>query len=214
MSSRFKGGRTIYLTEPQIRQAMALTRSNQQAAVYLKVSFPTYKKYAKLFKDSNGTTLFDLHKNQSGRGMVKPREDDRKFKLDDILLGKHPTYPKDKLFRRIVASQYMAEQCSHCGFHQKRATDLKMPLIMNHINGNTTDHRLDNLELLCYNCYFLLVGNISMATLRNVERYIKTQTDLNVTYAAAEVDPENGENFDNLLSDQEKIDMIKAIKGI
>lgn len=214
MTSRFVGGRTIYLTEPQIRQAMSLTRSNQQAAVYLKVSFPTYKKYAKLFKDSNGVSLYDLHKNQSGRGMVKPREDDRKFKLDDILLGKHPTYPKDKLFRRIIASQYMSEQCSHCGFHQKRATDLKMPLIMHHINGNVTDHRLDNLELLCYNCYFLVVGNISMSTLRNVEKYINTQTDLNVTYAAAEVDPENGENFDHLLSDQEKIDMIKAIKGI
>lgn len=214
MSSRFKGGRTIYLTEPQIRQAMSLTRSNQQAAVYLKVSFPTYKKYAKLFKDSNGISLFDLHKNQSGKGMVKPREDDRKFKLDDILLGKHPTYPKDKLFRRIIASQYMPEQCCNCGFHHKRATDLKMPLIMHHINGNATDHRLDNLELLCYNCYFLVVGNISMLTLRNVERYINTQTDLNVTYAAAEIDPENGENFDHLLSDQEKIDMIKAIKGI
>lgn len=214
MTSRFKGGRTIYLTEPQIRQAMALTRSNQQAAVYLKVSFPTYKKYAKLFKDKNGVSLFDLHKNQSGRGMVKPREDDRKFKLDDILMGKHPTYPKDKLFRRIIASQYMAEQCSHCGFHKKRATDLKIPLIMHHINGNQCDHRLDNLELLCYNCYFLLVGNLNTATMRNVERYIKTQTDLNVTYAAAQNQVDGGETFEDLLSDEEKINMIKALKGL
>lgn len=209
--TRYKGGRTVYLTEPQIRRAMSYTRSNQQAASFLKVSFPTYKKYACLFKDKNGVSLFDLHKNQSGRGLVKPREDDRKFKLDDILMGKHPTYPRDKLFRRILASQYIPEVCNHCGFHQKRATDLKMPLILNHVNGNNTDHRLDNLELLCYNCYFLLIGNLNVATLRNIERYIKTEPDLNVSYTAAA--PSEGE-FGDVLSDQEKIDMIKSIQGL
>lgn len=211
--SRFKGGRAIYLTEPQIKQAITITRSNQQAAAYLRVSFPTYKKYAKLFKDVNGVTYYDLHKNQSGRGMIKPREDDRKFKLDDILLGKHPTYPRDKLFRRIIASSYMPEQCGHCGFHQRRATDLKIPLLLNHINSNNMDHRLDNLEILCYNCFFLLIGNINSATLRNTEKYIKTETDLNVTYAAAK-DGELEQDFTDVLSDQEKMDMIKAIQGI
>ena len=210
--SRFKGGRTVYLTEPQIRRAMEFTRSNQQAASFLKVSFPTYKKYAKMFKDVDGVPLFDKHRNQSGRGMIKPREDDRKFKLDDILLGKHPTYPKDKLFRRIIASNYIPEKCNNCGFHNKRATDLKMPLIMNHINGNNTDHRLDNIEFLCYNCYFLVVGNLNLATLRNVERYIKTEPDTVVNYSAA--NKTNEEQFDTLLSDQEKIDMIKSIQGL
>ncbi len=208
--SRFKGGRTIYLTKPQIEQAIRLTRSNQAAAEYLKVSFPTYKKYAKMFKNAEGVTLFDLHKNQSGRGMVKPREDDRKFKLDDILMGKHPTYPKDKLFRRILASRYIPEQCSHCGFHQRRATDLKVPLIMNHKNGNSTDHRIDNIELLCYNCYFLNIGNLNTATLRNVEKYINTSPDQNVTYSAI-VD---SSDVDDVLTDQEKIDMIKSIQGL
>lgn len=193
---------------------MQITRSNQQAASYLKVSFPTYKKYAKMFKNKEGVSLFDLHKNQSGRGMIKPREDDRKFKLDDILMGKHPTYPKDKLFRRILASRYMPEQCCACGFHGKRATDLKVPLLLYHKNGNNTDHRIDNLEILCYNCYFLLVGNINTATLRNTEKYINTSPDLNVTYAAKKDDELPTESYDDMLSDQEKIDMIKAIKGI
>lgn len=212
MTARFKGGRTIYLTEPQIRQAMTLTRSNQQAASYLKVSFPTYKKYAKMFKNKEGVSLFDMHKNQSGRGMIKPREDDRKFKLDDILMGKHPTYPKDKLFRRIIASRYLPEQCSACGYHQRRATDLKTPLIMNHKNGNNTDHRLDNIEILCYNCYFMLVGNLNQATLRNTEKYINTAPDHNVTYVAQNNIPDG--DHDDLLSDQEKIDMLKAINGL
>lgn len=213
--SRFKGGRTLYLTKQLIEQAISLTRSNQAAAIYLKVSFPTYKKYAKLFKNDQGVSLFDSHKNQSGRGMIKPREDDRKFKLDDILMGKHPTYPKDKLFRRILASKHIPEQCVHCGFHTKRETDLKIPLILNHKNGNSTDHRVDNLELLCYNCYFLLVGNLNQHTLRNVERYIKNTHDINVTYEALGEKPlPDNPEFDELLTDEEKINMIKSIQGL
>lgn len=216
MASRFKGGRTVYLTRPQIEQAIRATRSNQAAASYLKISFPTYKKYAKMFKNENGVSLFDTHKNQSGRGLIKPREDDRKFKLDDILMGKHPTYPKDKLFRRIIASRYMAEQCTHCGFCEKRATDLKCPLILNHVNGDNTDHRVDNLEILCYNCYFVHIGNIHPNMMRNIEKHIKVAPDTNVTYAAAggdiKVDPDA--NFDNVLSDEEKMSIIKSIQGI
>lgn len=214
--SRFKGGRTVYLTKQLIEQAMKHTRSNQTAASYLKVSFPTYKKYAKMFKNEQGMSLFDAHKNQSGKGMIKPREDDRKFKLDDILLGKHPTYPKDKLFRRIIASKYIVEKCKHCGYAQKRPTDLKSPLILNHINGNTTDHRLDNLEILCYNCYFVLIGNLHAGTIRNNEKYIKNTTDTKVSYKALEgglpVDPDH--DFSDVLSDEEKINMIKSIQGI
>lgn len=214
--SRFKGGRTVYLTKQMIEQAMRVTRSNQAAASYLKVSFPTYKKYAKLFKNSEGVPLFDAHLNQSGRGMIKPREDDRKFKLDDILMGKHPTYPKTKLFKRIVSSKYMVEQCSHCGYHQKRATDLKTPLLLNHKNGNSTDHRIDNLEILCYNCYFVLIGNLNVHILRGAESHIKNTNDVNVSYSALNngfaVDPEH--DFSDVLTDEEKINMIKTIQGI
>jgi len=214
MTSRFKGGRTLYLTKPLIEQAIKATRSNQAAAAYLKVSFPTYKKYAKLFKNDQGITLFDSHKNQSGRGMTKVREDDRKFKLDDILMGKHPTYPKDKLFRRIIASRYMHEQCSHCGYNERRATDLKSPLILNHINGDITDHRLDNLEIMCYNCYFILIGNIHTSTLRNVERYIRVTPDLNVNYSASDIVVDPDADFSGVLSDEEKMNILKSIQGI
>lgn len=211
--SRYKGGRTLYLTKPLIEKAISLTRSNQAAAAYLKVSFPTYKKYAKLFKNDQGVSLFDSHRNQSGRGLVKPRVDDRKFKLDDILMGKHPTYPRDKLFKRILASKHIPEQCSHCGFHTKRDSDLKIPLILHHKNDNITDHRVDNLELLCYNCYFLLVGNLNTATLRNIERYIKNTHDVDVTYEALK-DPNMSSEYDQVLTDEEKMNIIKSIEGL
>lgn len=60
------------LTKEQILAAMARTKSNKAAARYLHVSYPHYKKYAKTFTDSEtGKSLFDLHLNQAGKGILK-----------------------------------------------------------------------------------------------------------------------------------------------
>jgi len=57
------------LTKEDILRAMKVTRSNRAAARYLHVTYNTYKKYAKLYKNDDGTTLLELHKNQEGRGI-------------------------------------------------------------------------------------------------------------------------------------------------
>ena len=91
--------RTKILMQAQIEQAMRVTRSNRSAAEYLRVGYNLYKRFAKLYKDSaTGKSLFDLHKNMEGRGITKSSAaDKRRFKLDDILTGKHPQYPREKL---------------------------------------------------------------------------------------------------------------------
>ena len=59
------------LLKTDIERAMAMTKSNRAAARYLHVSYIHYKRYAKNYTDDNGTTLFDKHKNQSGKGIAK-----------------------------------------------------------------------------------------------------------------------------------------------
>jgi hypothetical protein len=60
------------LTKEQILAAQARTKSNFAAARYLHVSYPHYKKYAKTYTDSEtGKTLFEMHLNQSGKGIPK-----------------------------------------------------------------------------------------------------------------------------------------------
>lgn len=212
-----KKARTTYLSKAQIEQAIAATRSNRAAASHLRVSYNLYKKFAKMFTNSEGVTLFDSHLNRGGRGVVKPRENKTKFKLDQILMGKHPTYPREKLFRRIIQSKYMEEKCSHCGYCQKRATDLKSPLILHHINGNNKDHTITNLEILCFNCYYVLVGNISS---KDIRYNVKVGVDTNVKYTAItetvqdETSTNEQQEFGNVLTDQEKIDIINKIKGL
>ena len=62
-------------TKDDILRAMRFTKSNRAAAKYLGCSYQHYKPYAKLFRideaDPNSPTLFETHKNQSGKGIPK-----------------------------------------------------------------------------------------------------------------------------------------------
>ena len=49
------------LTKDQILRAMKYTKSNMAAARFLGCSYPHYKQYAKLYKNEDGKTLFEVH---------------------------------------------------------------------------------------------------------------------------------------------------------
>ena len=203
-----KRGRTSVLMQSQIENAMKVTRSNRSAAEYLRVSYNLYKRYAKYYKNSEGVSLFDSHKNQQGTGIPKTHAaDKRRFKLDDILLGKHPQYPREKLLKRLIVNGHKEERCNSCGYCTRRPTDFRAPIVLNHINGNKTDHRLDNLELLCYNCYFTQVGNLSSRDLKitSAER----TDEVGSTNAALQSGIDT--NTLDILTEEEKLDMIKAL---
>ena len=50
--------------------------------------------------------------------------------------------------------------CHNCGYDEKRITDGKVPLILDHIDDNWKNHILKNLRFLCYNCFHNLKGNL------------------------------------------------------
>ena len=91
------------LTKEQILAAMARTKSNKAAARYLHVSYPHYRKYAKTFTDSEtGKTLFDLHLNQSGRGI--PKIFDYKTNEPKVCLLYTSPSPRDRTRSRMPSS--------------------------------------------------------------------------------------------------------------
>ena len=63
-----------------------------------------------------------------------------------------------KYFTMDLRAGYIREKCDNCDMDEARVTDLKKPLKLDHIDGDLTNHRLENLRLLCHNCYFLMVG--------------------------------------------------------
>lgn len=151
--------RTKPLTEKEIKEANAKTKSCSAAARYLSVAYNTYKKYAMKYG------LFEEQKNQAGEGINNPHNVHAgKKSLDAILAGKHQGYDRFRLKKRLINSGYKEEKCEQCGFDEERISDGKVPLILHHLNGDKDDCRWENLQFLCFNCYFLTVGNITGPT--------------------------------------------------
>lgn len=182
MSEKSLGRPRKILTREDIERAIKMTRSNRAAARYLHCSFPHYKQYAKLFKNEEGVTLFESHKNQAGRGVPKfitGRANEAPLK--EILEGTFPVehFKPAKIKSALIAEGYLAEECNRCGFHESRLLDGKVPLILTFKDKNRHNYKQDNIELLCYNCSFLYANSpISEEQVEEMEDYVekKVQT--------------------------------------
>ena len=154
------------LTKDDILKAMRFTKSNRAAARYLGCSYQHYKPFAKLFRidegNPNSPTLFDSHKNQSGKGIPKFLPNRRKEPNVKLIFETGTgweSFTPEKIKSRGIAESYLKEECYNCGFCERRVTDYKIPLLLNFKDGNKNNYLIDNLELLCYNDYFLLVAD-------------------------------------------------------
>ncbi|MFL5732145.1 MAG: HNH endonuclease [Chloroflexia bacterium] len=88
--------------------------------------------------------------NMAGRN--RPKYGARK-PLADCLVANSTTQTyglKLRLWRDEIKPQY----CEECGW-AKRAADGRLPLELDHINGDPHDNRLENLRILCPNCHSL-----------------------------------------------------------
>jgi len=145
------------LSKEQIAAAQAKTKSNMAAARYLHVSYQHYKRYAKLYK------LFDSHKNQSGKGIPKFLKGPKKMPhMLEIIEGRiaASSFDPNKLKYALIEQGYLSEECAVCAFKERRVLDYKMPLLLHFQDGNSNNYSLDNVQLLCYNHYFLNVGDV------------------------------------------------------
>ena len=145
------------LSKEMIVAAQAKTKSNMAAARYLHVSYQHYKRYAKLYG------LFEDHKNQSGKGIPKfLKSKGKEPALLDIIEGRVSAahFTPAKIKYRLIEAGYLLEQCSMCGFQERRVLDYKMPLLLHFKDNNKSNYSKENIELLCYNHYFLTVGDI------------------------------------------------------
>ena len=144
------------LLESEIKDVQEKARSAMEAARLLGVSYNTYKKYARKYG------IFEDLKNPDGTGIRKGYNLKRgKYSLDDILKGKYPEYPVWKLKQRLLNNGYMLEKCNECGFEEKRLTDGKVPLVLDFEDGDRKNHKYENLRMLCFNCSFLINGNLT-----------------------------------------------------
>jgi hypothetical protein len=154
------------LTKEQILLAMKHTKSNRAAARYLNVSYIHYKMWAKNYHEfEGGRSLFEVHFNQRGAGIAKwgnIRKKKSIWSVLDVVEGRvsHTHFKPDEIKKRMVTEGILKEECDMCGFHERRLNDYKIPLILNFKDNNPNHYNLGNIRFLCYNCFFLNIGDI------------------------------------------------------
>jgi 5-methylcytosine-specific restriction endonuclease McrA len=69
----------------------------------------------------------------------------------DVILVANSTYMSMwNLKRRLLSGGLLESKCSECGLTEWRGS--RLVLVLDHVNGDARDHRLENLRLLCPNC--------------------------------------------------------------
>ena len=186
------------ITREQLLAAMKMTKSNMACARYLGISYMHYSRYAKSYIDEEtGKTLFDLHKNQAGRGIRKHlggKDPDLKALMDGELYVK--SYNLNRYKDRLIQEGYIEECCSSCGFNEQRVQDYKVPLLIHFKDKNKQNWKVDNIELLCYNCYFLYIGDVfNEKQVKNIEEDAPIKKDDQVDW---EMDDNMLEHFKDI----------------
>ena len=171
----YKGGP---VPKNRIVWAIENTNSMKEAARELHIAFNTLKKYAK---------MYDIWApNQGDKGNTKPKVDKLwNIQVHDIFAGEYPDYPHWKLQKKLLHEGYLEQKCSSCGYDKCRDSDLSSPLLIHFINKDSTDMSLSNLELLCYNCYFIkntgskpgeVSPDVQAAKIQTALRAVRTET--------------------------------------
>lgn len=121
------------LTDQQIFDAYAAFKVANVMAAKLGVPTNTISRHSKRL----GLTF------AHGGGKITP--------LNEILEGKHPHFNTNKLKKKLLQEGVKTNQCEECGIVDHNGKPLVMQL--DHIDGNSHDHRLSNLRMLCPNCH-------------------------------------------------------------
>ncbi len=77
------------------------------------------------------------------------------IKLEDVLV-KNSTYQSFKLKKRLFSAKLKKPNCEICSWAQV-SVDGRLPLELDHINGDRHDNRIENLRVLCPNCHSLQI---------------------------------------------------------
>jgi 5-methylcytosine-specific restriction endonuclease McrA len=115
--------------------------SMSDAAIKLNIHFNTLKRIA--------IKLGCYSTNQGGIGINKNWKN--KTKTNDILDGKYPGFQTYKLKLRLFNEGIKENKCEECGISEWMGKKINCDL--DHVDGNRTNHKFENLRILCPNCH-------------------------------------------------------------
>lgn len=139
-------------TETQLRDAVRKSKSIRQVLhlLELKEAGGNYSQIQKYLKEFNIETKHFTGKawNKGLKGRHLPR-----IELSKILVF-GSNFQSYKLKQRLFVCKLKEPKCEECGW-ARESIDGRIPLELDHINGDSKDNRLENLRVLCPNCHSL-----------------------------------------------------------
>jgi hypothetical protein len=131
----------IKYDEKQFRKVCLESKTMSEAAAKLGLHFNTFKRIA--------VKLGVYNPNQGSKGLRKPKAP--YIPMTEILEGKHPQFQTYKLKKRLLKDGIKSNVCEVCGIDSWAGMSINMEL--DHIDGVRTNHKLDNLRMICPNCH-------------------------------------------------------------
>jgi hypothetical protein len=139
-------------SEKDLRIAVKKSKSIRQVlkCLNLRMAGGNYTQINKYIKEYKIDTAHftGLAWNKGMKGIGKPR-----ISLENIL-KKNNYFQSYKLKKRLFAAGIKPQHCEECGWN-KKSIDGRLPLELDHINGDSRDNRIKNLRVLCPNCHSL-----------------------------------------------------------
>jgi len=143
-------GRRKVITKNMILEAQKHTKSNMAAAKWMNVCYTTYRKWAKYYG------VFEQHLNQKGDG-IKKGFAVRTVNVEDVVLGKRQPprrWSQSVVKEELIDKGYWQNECSNCGYNEENMATGKTCLGIDFADGDSKNWLLDNIRLLCVNCYY------------------------------------------------------------
>ncbi|HET9174429.1 MAG TPA: HNH endonuclease signature motif containing protein [Candidatus Saccharimonadales bacterium] len=139
-------------TDEQLIAAVQISQSYRNVLRILKL-IPAGGNYVQIKNAINKLEISTAHFTGKGwnEGMkFRPKQP---TPIDQLLV-ENGTMQSYSLKRRLFQAGLKKPQCEQCGWAEQ-SQDGRIPVELDHINGNPRDNRLQNLRILCPNCHSL-----------------------------------------------------------
>jgi 5-methylcytosine-specific restriction endonuclease McrA len=106
-----------------------------------------YKEVRKLTNELGIELKFSYKKNYYTNRTLSVK----KIDMSEILVENSTYKNGNSLKRRLISEGYKENRCECCGIDSWNGKEISLQL--HHINGNHSDNRIENLQILCPNCH-------------------------------------------------------------
>ena len=142
--------RTRRYTDEDIIDAVRSSSSIRQVLQILRLS-PTGCNYKGMYAHFTRLSLDTSHFTGQGHLRGKTHSWTPMRSLADILVEHSTCQSSSRLKRRLLREGLLLNQCCECGLGPLWQGK-PLVMVLDHINGNCSDNRIENLRLLCPNC--------------------------------------------------------------